>query len=104
MKQFRFLTATLAASMTFFLFSCGSGGDKKTEETSSDTSQVKQPETTPEKTPETAPDKLTNLVIIKHKVSNFSRWKMGYDGHDSARRAAGLTNYILGRGAGKDSN
>jgi hypothetical protein len=29
---------------------------------------------------------------------------MDYEGHDPARHAAGLTNYILGRGAGKDSN
>jgi len=100
MKQFRLLATTLAASMVFFLSSCGSGNEKKTEEKASDSSTVKPAETAPE----TAPDKLTNLVIIKHKVANFSKWKMDYDEHDPARRAAGLTNYILGRGAGKDSN
>jgi uncharacterized lipoprotein len=56
MKQFRFLATTLAASMALFLSSCGSGDEKKTEETITDSSQAKQPEATPEKTP----DKLTN--------------------------------------------
>ena len=103
MKQFRFLATTLAASMSLFLFSCGSGDDEKKaeEKTTDSTSQVKPTESTPEIT---TPAKLTNVVIIKHKVSNFSKWKMAYDEHDSARRANGLTSYTMGRGLKNDSN
>lgn len=38
-----------------------------------------------------------------HKVANFSKWKPLYEGHDTARVAAGLHNYVIGRGV-QDSN
>ena len=59
-------------------------------------------DTPAEKTPE-AP-KLAGIVIVKHKVANYAKWKMGYDSHDAARTAAGLSNYLIARGLGKDSN
>ena len=49
MKQLRFLATILAATLTFVLFSCGSGGEKKTEETATDTSKTRPSETTAEK-------------------------------------------------------
>jgi hypothetical protein len=90
MKQFRFLTTTIAASMALFLFSCNSGDDKKDTEIT--------PDTTTAKTPETTPAKPGNILIIQHKVANFAKWKPMYESHDSIRRSYGLTNYILGRG------
>jgi hypothetical protein len=42
-------------------------------------------------------------VLIKQKVGNFSKWYVVYEGHDSARVASGLHNFVVGRGL-KDSN
>jgi hypothetical protein len=104
MKKFRFLATAFAAIMTLLLVSCGSGENKKTEVSATDTSKTNTTESTPEKTPDGTTTMPKHIVIVRHKVANFSKWKMGYEGHDSARRAAGLTNYGLARGAGKDSN
>lgn len=105
MKPFRFLTPVLIAAMSLAVFSCGSGdGEKKTEENLTDSSQLKSTETTQEnKTDAANPDKLTNVVIVKHKVANYVKWKNGYDMHDSARVASSLFNYLIGRGT-PDSN
>jgi len=92
MKQVRFLATTFAASLLIFLFSCGSGNNKKTEETTKDT-------TTAEKVPETTtPAKLSNVMIMQFKVADFDKWKPLYELRDSIRRSYGLTNYIVGRG------
>src|SRR5882724_1734483 len=47
MKPSRFLAATLAASLSMFLFSCGSGDGKKADEKAPDSSQTKQVEPPP---------------------------------------------------------
>jgi hypothetical protein len=31
-----------------------------------------------------------NYILIRHKVADFGKWKPVYDGHASARAAAGL--------------
>lgn len=85
--------------MSILLFSCGSGDNKTTEATKD--SSAKTEETTSETT---APAKPVNIVVIKHKVDNFSKWKMSFDEHDSARRANGLTRYFVARGLNNDSN
>lgn len=100
MKQFKFLpTITLGVSMAFLLFSCGSGGESSAE-TTTDSTAVDTSAMTPE--PAT-PAKPANVLIIKHKVANFAKWKPEYEAHDSVRRSYGLTNYVLGRGTA-DSN
>lgn len=79
-------------AMSLLLASCG-GGDKKTTETpSGDTN------TTPDAKVNTIVTTPELLVMIKHKVKDFASWKMAYDGHDSARLANGLHNYVIGRG------
>jgi hypothetical protein len=32
------------------------------------------------------------------KVANYGKWKAAYDGHDTARLASGLHNYVVARG------
>jgi hypothetical protein len=65
MKQVRFLATTIAACMLIFLYSCGSGDEKKAEETTTK-------DTTAEKMPETiAPAKPDNVLIIEQKVADF---------------------------------
>ena len=103
MKKFKFLTTiSVALFMVIFLSSCGSGDDKKTDESTtdttanSDTSSVKSPESP------TAPQPF-KILLIQHKVANFAKWKPQYESHDSVRRSYGLSNFILGRGV-NDSN
>src|SRR5664279_2716139 len=105
MKQFKFFTTIpVALCMSLFLFSCGSGGDKKADDSSTDTTAKTATDTTTEKPAEpTLAPKPSNVLVIQHKVANFAKWKTGYESHDSVRRSYGLTNYVLGRGL-KDSN
>jgi hypothetical protein len=92
------------AATLFFLASCGGDGSKDTSGT--DTSSTTSGDTTtpaailPANTIVTTPE---SMVIITHKVADFAKWKMAYEGHDSARLASGLHNYVLGRGV-QDSN
>jgi len=101
MKQFTIPAIMLVTSATIFLLACGSGDQKKTAESTVDSSITKSAETTIETPEKPAP---VHYVIIKHKVSNYANWKLGYDGYDTARRAAGLSTYVLSRGVAKDSN
>ena len=87
--------------MTFFLISCGGGEEKKTGDTTTDTTTTATTtEVTPVNTTITTPQ---NMVIVRHKVANFAKWKMSYDEHDSMRLASGVHSYVIGRGA-NDSN
>jgi hypothetical protein len=43
------------------------------------------------------------MMIIKHKVSDFAKWKPAYDEHDSMRLAYGMHNSVIGRGM-EDTN
>jgi hypothetical protein len=43
------------------------------------------------------------MVIVRHKVADFTKWKAAYDAHDSVRLASGLHNYVIGRSLA-DSN
>ena len=42
-------------------------------------------------------------MVIRMKVANYDKWLTTYEERDSARRAAGLHNYVIGRGL-MDSN
>jgi hypothetical protein len=102
MKQSKFLLMLFGASMTFFLTSCGGGDEKKSSETTTDTTNTTATttEVTPVNTIITTPQ---NMVIVRHKVANFAKWKMSYDEHDSMRLASGVHSYVISRGA-DDSN
>jgi hypothetical protein len=86
MKQFKFLkTLSLSVSMAILLFSCGSGDEKSTESTTTDSTKV---DSTAMKAPEPAPAaQISDILIVKHKVANYAKWKPVYDSDDSARRA-----------------
>jgi hypothetical protein len=102
MKQFRLATLLFCTAVVFFLISCGGDGTK--EEASTD-STAADGNTTTAVVPEvntiiTTP---VSMMVVKHKVSNFAKWKDSYEAHDSARLANGIHNYVLGRGL-QDSN
>jgi|SRR5665213_3453162 len=99
MKQCKFLA--LAAIVMLVLFSCNSGGNSTTtagtDSTMTDSTTAETP--APPETP-AAPGV---TMLIKQKVANFAKWFPGYEAHDSARVAAGLHNFVVGRGL-KDNN
>jgi hypothetical protein len=86
--------------VVLLLSSCGSGGNEKTAATdstaSADTAAKAQVVNTIITTPQ-------NVVIVTHKVADFTKWFAAYEGHDSARLANGLHNFVIGRGL-QDSN
>ena len=59
--------------------------------------------TTPAHTQSTVSTTPLNMMVARHKVANFAKWKASYDAHDSMRLANGLHNYVIGRGV-NDSN
>ena len=102
MNQLRFTCILLYASMVVFLTSCGGGGGEK--KTSTDTTATDS--TAINATPATSTTIITtpqNMMIAKHKVANFAKWKASYDEHDSMRLVNGIHSYIIGRGM-QDSN
>jgi hypothetical protein len=99
MKQLRFIHLLFYASLAVSFTSCSGGGSGKTstDTTSTDTNAVSA---VPENTIITTPQ---NMMIAKHKVNNFAKWKASYDEHDSLRLANGIHSYVIGRGL-QDSN
>ena len=103
MKTPRFFPMPLLAMLLFFSLSCNDASEETTTTTdtaSRDTSAATTPEVTPPTTIVTTPE---NIMIVRHKVKNFAKWKEGYEQHDSARLANGLHSYVIGRGV-QDSN
>ncbi len=100
MKQFKFLSALALLAGSFFLSSCNA--DEKKEDTTAVTTDTSSMATTTEPKME-PPAKPGNILIIRHKVANYAKWKIAYDAHDSTRLAYGLHNNLVARGS-KDSN
>jgi quinol monooxygenase YgiN len=98
MKQFQTSCMLLLAASLFFLSSCGDGGEQKAN---SDTATVAPPETPV--VVNTIDSTEYKMVTIMHRVTDFNKWLQAYEGHDSARLANGLHNYVIGRGL-TDSN
>jgi len=90
----------LGLGIVLFMPSCGSGGNEKAaaadSTASADTAAKAQAVNTIITTPQ-------NVEVITHKVADFAKWLAAYEGHDSARLANGLHNYVIGRGI-EDSN
>ena len=42
---------------------------------------------------------MSDYLLVRHKVRDFSEWKRGYDAHRSMRDAAGLTEQQLLHGS-----
>lgn len=100
MNSRRFKCILFYAFTMLFLTSCGGGDEKKTstDTTSSDTTAASAAPST--NTIITTPQ---NMMIVKHRVANFAKWKTSYDNHDSMRMASGVHSYVIGRGL-QDSN
>jgi len=104
MKQFRFTGALFCAAIVFLFTSCGGGTNEKTTATDSaaaaDSAAKADAAAKAASTIVTTPQ---NMVVVTHKVANYAKWLSSYEAHDSARLAAGMHDYVVGRGV-KDSN
>ena len=102
MKPQRFLPLPLLAMLLFFFTSCNNASEETTTATDSVSSDSMATTTTetPATTIVTTPE---NIMLVRHKVSDFAKWKTSYDAHDSMRLANGIHNYVIGRGV-DDSN
>lgn len=96
MQHFRSLATVIVAASTLILGSCNSGKDKKADENKTDSTDTQTVTTV-------NPSGPTSIMIVRHKVSDYSTWKTGYDSHDSNRLASGLHSYVIARGT-EDSN
>jgi hypothetical protein len=99
MLSSRFLPLS-ALTAILFLSSCN-GTDEKASKTGSDSTATTA--TTEATTPPTTINTPQNMLLVKHKVSNFKKWKASYEAHDSMRLAGGMHSYFIGRGV-EDSN
>jgi hypothetical protein len=97
MNQLKHACTLFCTALLVFLTSCGNAEDNtSTDSTSSDTtSSTTTTPVTAESTIVTTPE---NIMIVKHKVSNFTKWKDSYEAHDSIRLANGIHSYVIGRG------
>lgn len=94
MKQVKFFTTLSLAAGIILFSSCNSGKDKEADKPAADGTKT-------ETTVNTSGP--TEVMIVKHKVADYAKWKPGYDTHDSARLANGLHSYVIARGT-EDSN
>lgn len=98
----RFLPAQLLA-VVFLVAACNNQNQNevsKTDTTKTISTEATATTTSPASTIITTPQ---DMVVIVQKVANYNKWKMVYDGRDSARMAAGIHSYVVGRGL-QDSN
>lgn len=99
----RTISNALLGTLLISMASCNNG-EQKTNETTSDSTASSSTNTTASTTPAsgivTTPK---DMLVVMHKVASYAKWKPLYEGHDTARVAAGLHNYVIGRGV-QDSN
>jgi hypothetical protein len=90
MKHLNLGEGLIAIICMIFIYSCNSNNDKKAPDAETESKELLKTKT-------------NQVLIIQHKVKNFTDWLKLYEAHDSIRKAYGLHNYILGR-AMKDTN
>jgi hypothetical protein len=104
MKQFKNAPAVLVATCIMFLSSCGNNQQKNEAATTDSATSTTTTTTTTTASPKTDIDTTPHtMLLVRHKVANYAKWKMSYDSHDSFRVANGIHNYVIARGV-EDSN
>ena len=102
MNRNRFMGTLLTAAMVLFLLSCNNSSNE--EKSTADTTTADTTATTlPSGPASTVTTTEQNMMVVTHKVKDFSKWKPSYDQHDSMRLASGIHSYVIGRGL-QDSN
>ena len=86
------------------LFSCNTKEKQTNSETvNSDTSTTKTDASTDKVMASAIVTSPQIMMLAKHRIGNYAKWKMSYDAHDSMRLANGVHNYVIGRST-EDSN
>jgi hypothetical protein len=98
MKHLRSLTLLFAVIL--FALACNDDADKAAD--TSDTTAAATVDTTTT-TPAEPATTSANILIGRHKVKDFAKWKTSYDAHDSLRQVNGIHSFVIGRGIG-DTN
>jgi len=100
MNLLRFTFTPVYSTLIVLFTSCGGGDGQKTatDTTRTDSTTVNAAPVT--NTIITTPQ---NMMVAKHKVADFAKWKVSYDAHDSFRLANKIHSYVIGRGIA-DSN
>jgi len=88
MKQ---ISSIITAAMLLFFSSCNNNSSEKKETKTNDT-------TTTTKVPEPPAFTPFTVMLVQHPVKSFEKWLPAYQGHDSVRKAYGLTELAIGRG------
>jgi quinol monooxygenase YgiN len=90
----QFFASLLGVSLCVALFSCGENKTESTEQSATTEATTTAATTAPAPTPAPAfvPFK---VMVIKHTVADFDKWKPAYLAHDSMRKAYGLTDLDL---------
>lgn len=83
-KNFLFITG-----MALFSFACQNGSNSDQQAAKDSTKMTEEAAAVSAKP--------ANILSIWQKVSNYNKWLMAYEAHDSVRLANGLHNYIIGR-------
>ncbi len=85
---------TSFAALLLFTISCNDAPEEPaTDETTGDTAVAA---TTPATEPAAAAPQ--TIMIARHKVKDYAKWKASYDAHDSFRLAHGMHSFVIGRG------
>lgn len=103
MNQLRFMSILAYAGVAVSLISCGGQHQEKNATDTTvivDSTVVVKTETPAASTVITTP---RQMMVVRHKVANFSKWLPSYDEHDSMRQANQIHSYVIGRGQ-QDSN
>ena len=95
MKHLRSLTLLFAVIL--FALACNDDADKAAD--TSDTTAAATVDTTAT-TPAEPASTSANILIARHKVKDYEKWKASYDAHDSLRQVNGIHSFVIGRGTG----
>jgi len=96
MNKIRF-HAIFYVSFILALASCGSNQSNESTESTTADSTAASTNNESVTAPSTIVNTPENMIVVTHKVANFSKWKASYDEHDSVRLAFGVHSYVIGR-------
>ena len=85
----KFLKPVLIVFLVASFLSCK---NKKTEKTETEATMPKDTATA------VAVFEPFKVMVIKHKVADYIKWRKEYDAHDSIRTAYTISHYMVGRG------
>ncbi|HEY0434843.1 MAG TPA: hypothetical protein VGC95_13295, partial [Chitinophagaceae bacterium] len=100
MKRFPTLLCLLAAAI---FMSCNSSDKTNTTTTSDSTSASTDTSKTSMAPANTIDTAAQTVLMVIHRVKDFSKWLAAYEAHDSAKLSYGIHNYVVGRVVG-DTN